>query len=65
MSRSNKKVVPEAQNALDKMKFEIASELNIPLKNSDNGDLTARQAGQIGGNITRRLIKMAEEQLNK
>ena len=48
-SRSNRAVVPEAKGALNQMKYEIASELGINLKQGYNGDLPSRQAGYIGG----------------
>ena len=60
MSNKNNIEVPEAKKALDNMKNEIASELGIDLK-SEN--LTARQAGKVGGEIVRRLIKSAEENM--
>ena len=48
-SNSNRANVPEARAALDNMKYEIASELGINLKQGYNGDLPSRQAGYIGG----------------
>jgi hypothetical protein len=59
----NQKVVPGAENALDKMKYEIASQVGVNLKQGYNGDLAARDAGKVGGNITKKLIQMAESQL--
>ena len=46
---SSKKVVPEAKGALDKFKMEVASEVGVNLKEGYNGDITAKQAGSIGG----------------
>ena len=63
-NNSNQKLVPESRNALSNMKFEIAKEFGINLKDGYNGDLTAREAGTIGGEVTKRLIKMAEQQLS-
>ena len=40
----------------DKMKFEIAKEVGVKLKEGDNGDLTAREAGKIGGGIVRKVF---------
>ncbi len=48
-SNSSRVVVPEARQALDNMKYEIAGELGINLKKGYNGDLPSRQAGYIGG----------------
>jgi hypothetical protein len=65
MSRrsSNQLVVPQAQAALDRMKFEVAQQFGIQLTEGYNGNITTREAGTIGGNITRTLIQIAEQQL--
>ncbi|QVK20467.1 alpha/beta-type small acid-soluble spore protein [Mycoplasmatota bacterium] len=55
----NKLVVPGAQAAIDQMKYEIASELGVTL----GPDSTARQNGSVGGEITRRLVSMAQQQM--
>jgi hypothetical protein len=61
---SSQLVVPQASAALDQMKYEIATELGIQLsRDGYNGNLITRDAGTIGGNITRRLVQMAEQQL--
>ncbi|MCX7921919.1 MAG: alpha/beta-type small acid-soluble spore protein [Clostridia bacterium] len=62
-NNNNQKVVPGAEEALNRMKFEIASQVGVNLKQGYNGDLTAREAGKVGGNITKQLIQMAESQL--
>ena len=54
-SRSGRTVVPEAKGALNQLKYEIASELGINLKQGYNGDLPSRQAGYIGGYMTKLL----------
>ena len=59
----NRVNVPEARAALDNMKFEIARELGINLKQGYNGDLPSRQAGYIGGYMVKRLIEQAERQM--
>lgn len=56
-------MVPEAKKALNNMKYEIANELGIDLKQGYNGDLPSRQAGYIGGYMVRRLIEQAEHQM--
>ena len=61
---SNKMSVPEAKGAMDKFKMEVASELGVPLKECYNGDLTSRQAGSIGGEMVRKMIKSQEEQMS-
>ena len=60
-SNNNKLLVPGAQNAVDSMKAEIANEFGVQL----GADTTARQNGSVGGEITKRLVKMAQEQLNQ
>ena len=59
-SKKNKLAVPSAENAVSQMKYEIASELGVNL----GPDATARQNGTVGGEITRRLVSLAQSQLN-
>ena len=60
---NNRQMVPEARQALDDKKLEIAGELGINLKQGYNGDLPSRQAGSIGGYMVKRLIEQAERQM--
>ena len=60
---SNKKVVPEAQAALDKFKMEVANEVGVNLKQGYNGDLTSKQAGSIGGQMVKKMIQSYENSL--
>ena len=62
-NNNNKTLVPNAKGALDKMKYEIASQVGVNLKQGYNGDLKASDAGRVGGNITKKLIQMAESQM--
>ena len=64
-SNGNKQgaMVPEAKQALNNMKYEIANELGINLKQGYNGDLPSRQAGSIGGYMVKRLVEQAERQM--
>lgn len=62
MANSNTNV-PEARDALNNMKFEIARELGINLKQGYNGDLTSRENGYVGGYMVKRLIEQAERQM--
>ena len=62
-NNSNKKLVPEAMSALDKFKYEVASEVGVNLKDGYNGDISARDAGRIGGNMVRKLIQQAENNM--
>ena len=57
-------MVPEAKQALNNMKYEIANELGINLKQGYNGDLPSRQAGYIGGYMVKRLIEQAERAMS-
>ena len=52
-----------SNNALSQLKYEVANDLNINLKQGYNGDLTSKQAGSIGGEMVRRMIKRQEEQM--
>ncbi|MBO7762245.1 MAG: alpha/beta-type small acid-soluble spore protein [Clostridia bacterium] len=60
---SNKAVVPEAQAALDKFKMEAAGEVGVNLKQGYNGDITARQAGSVGGQMVKKMIEKYENDL--
>ena len=65
MSQQNGKtqMVPEARQALSDMKFEIARELGVNLKQGYNGDLSSRENGYVGGYMVKRLIEQAERQM--
>ena len=62
-SNNNKKLVPEAMSALDKFKYEVASEVGVNLKEGYNGDLSARDAGRIGGNMVKKMIQQVENNM--
>lgn len=53
---SNRAAVPEAKGALDKFKYEVASELGVPLSDGYNGDLTSRQNGSVGGYMVKKIL---------
>ena len=61
---SNKTLVPEAREALNRFKMESASEVGVNLKQGYNGDLTSKQAGSIGGQMVKRMIEYAERNMN-
>ena len=63
-SNSNTTSVPEAKDAMNRFKQEVASELGISLKEGYNGDLTSRQAGSIGGEMVRKMIQRQEEEMS-
>ena len=52
---SNKTLVPEAKEALEKFKMEAASEVGVTLNQGYNGDLTSRQAGSVGGQMVNNM----------
>lgn len=60
MSSRNKLVVPGAQAALDQMKYEIAREFGVEL----GADTSSRLNGSVGGEITKRLVAMAQQQMS-
>ena len=64
MARRNKVVVPEAKQSMDQFKTEVANSLNVDLKQGYNGDLTSRQAGSIGGEMVKRMIAYAENNMS-
>ncbi|RUS48730.1 alpha/beta-type small acid-soluble spore protein [Cohnella sp. AR92] len=60
----NQLVVPQARAALEQLKFEIAQELGISIpQDGYYGNMLTRDTGRIGGQITRRLVQMAEQQI--
>lgn len=64
--RRNRPVVPGALSALDRFKYEIANELNLPSSIIDSGywgDLPSAQCGAVGGHMVRRMIEAAERSL--
>ena len=61
--QNNRAAVPEAKDALDRFKYEVASELGVPLKEGYNGDLTSRQNGSVGGYMVKRMIEAQEKQM--
>ncbi|MGO4111158.1 small, acid-soluble spore protein, alpha/beta type [Paenibacillus sp. YAF4_2] len=63
-NNSSTLLVPQATAALDQMKYEVAQELGITLSQDGYyGNLLTKDAGYIGGNITRRLVQIAEQSL--
>lgn len=62
-SRTGKKAVPEAREALNRFKYEVASEIGVPLKQGYNGDLTSAQNGYVGGYMVKKMIEAQERQM--
>ncbi len=61
---SNKAAVPQAKEALNRFKMEIANEIGVPLKQGYNGDLTSKQNGSVGGEMVKRMIKQQEQAMS-
>ena len=59
-SNTNKLVVPGAKQAIEQMKYEIANELGVQM----GPDATSRANGSVGGEITKRLVQMGQQQLS-
>ncbi len=64
-NNNNRTLVPEAASKLDKLKYETAAEQGVNLKEGYNGDITAREAGKIGGNMVKKMIEYAEKNMKK
>jgi len=60
---TNKTLVPEAKSALDQFKMEAANEVGVDLKDGYNGDLTSREAGSVGGQMVKKMIKKYEDDI--
>jgi hypothetical protein len=64
-SGSNRILNQNAREAMDRFKMESASEVGVNLKEGYNGDITARQAGSIGGQMVKKMIQAYEDGLTK
>lgn len=62
-TNGNYKAVPEATDALNKFKYEVANEVGVSLKDGYNGNISARDAGKIGGNMVRKMIQQVENNM--
>ena len=62
-SNGSRMEVPQAKDAMDKFKMEVAGELGVNLKSGYNGDLTSAEAGSIGGEMVRQMIRRQEEEM--
>jgi len=65
LSKNNKILNPAARDALDKFKYEVADELGLmnKIKKFDWGNMTTREVGKIGGNMVKKMVKMAEDKM--
>lgn len=63
-SSKNQKAVPEAREALNQFKYEVASEIGVKVPESGYwGNMTSKECGSVGGNMVKKLISMAEKDL--
>ena len=60
---SNKNVVPEAKESMNRFKMEAANEVGVNLQQGYNGDLTSKEAGSIGGQMVKRMIESYEQSM--
>lgn len=63
-SGSNQMSVPQAKEAMNRFKMEVAGEIGVPLKQGYNGDLTSAQNGSVGGEMVRQMIRKQEESMS-
>lgn len=63
MSNSRKHVVPAAREALDKFKMEAANEVGVNIKQGYNGDITAKEAGSVGGQMVKKMVEAYENSI--
>lgn len=63
MPSRNRAVIPEAQEALNRFKYEVANEIGVPLKQGYNGDLTSKQNGSVGGYMVKKMIQDYEQRM--
>lgn len=61
---SNRAEVPEAKEALDRFKMEVAGELGVPISEGYNGNLTSAQNGSVGGYMVKKMIEQQERQMS-
>lgn len=59
----NRQLVPEAKAGLNKFKMEAASQVGVNLTQGYNGDLTSRENGSVGGQMTKKMVEAYENSL--
>ena len=62
-SNNNTMNVPEAKEAMNRFKMEVAGELGVPLSNGYNGNLTSAQNGSVGGYMVKKMIEEQEKKM--
>lgn len=64
MASRNRAEVPQAKEALDRFKYEVANEIGVPLKRGYNGDLSSYQNGSVGGMMVKKMIAEQEKRMS-
>ncbi len=64
MASRNRAEVPQAKEALNRFKYEVANEIGVPLKQGYNGDLTSYQNGSVGGMMVKKMIAEQEKRMS-
>ncbi len=64
MASRNRVEVPEAKEAMNRFKYEVAGEIGVPLKQGYNGDLTSYQNGSVGGMMVKKMIAEQEKKMS-
>lgn len=64
MASRNNVEVPQAKEALNRFKYEVANEIGVPLKQGYNGDLTSYQNGSVGGMMVKKMIAEQEKRMS-
>lgn len=59
----NRQLVPEARSGLNRFKMEAANEVGVRLSDGYNGDLTSRENGSVGGQMTKKMVEAYERNL--
>ena len=62
-NNTNKTNVPEAKEAMNRFKMEVANEIGVPLSEGYNGNLTSAQAGSVGGYMVKKTIEEQEKKM--
>ena len=65
MSKTARMEVPQAKDAMDKFKMEVANEIGVPLSDGYNGNLTSAQNGSVGGYMVKKMIEAQEKQMSQ
>jgi len=64
MAANNKSVVPDARQALNNMKYEVANQIGVNLQQGYNGYMTTKEAGHIGGQMVKKMIEAQERSMS-